>query len=62
MLDRVSDASEQEGEEWAVPVLTTNALTGEGVDKLLETVEAHRRWLVESGAVSYTHLPSPRDS
>ena len=48
-LERVSDASEQEGEEWAVPVLTTNALTGEGVDKLLETVEAHRRWLVESG-------------
>ncbi|HAT37755.1 MAG TPA: hypothetical protein DCS75_04625, partial [Gemmatimonadetes bacterium] len=48
-LERMSDAAEQEGEKWAVPVLTTNALTGEGVDKLLETVEAHRRWLVESG-------------
>jgi LAO/AO transport system kinase len=30
-------------------VLATTAQSGEGVDELLETVEKHRAWLVESG-------------
>ena len=34
---------------WTVPVLATTAQSGEGVDALLETVEKHRAWLVESG-------------
>lgn len=34
---------------WTVPVLATTAQTGEGVDELLDTVEKHRAWLVESG-------------
>jgi LAO/AO transport system kinase len=38
-----------EPDVWSVPVLTTNALTNEGVEELLETVEDHRTWLEESG-------------
>lgn len=34
---------------WTIPVLSTTAQSGEGVDELLETVEKHRAWLVESG-------------
>lgn len=34
---------------WTIPVLATTAQSGEGVDELLETVEKHRAWLVESG-------------
>ena len=32
-----------------MPVLKTNALTNEGVDKLLTTIDEHRTWLEESG-------------
>ena len=34
---------------WSVPVLTTNALTNEGVGELLETIEGHGAWLETSG-------------
>lgn len=34
---------------WTIPVLATTAQSGEGVDELLETVEKHQAWLVESG-------------
>ncbi len=34
---------------WEIPVLTSNALTGEGLDGLLETIAGHRAWLEESG-------------
>jgi LAO/AO transport system kinase len=47
--ERTEDAPAPEPEGWSVPVLTTNALTDEGVEKLLETVEEHRSWMVESG-------------
>ncbi len=34
---------------WEVPVLTTNALTGEGLPRVIEALDAHRGWLEESG-------------
>lgn len=34
---------------WEVPVLLTNAATGEGVAELLEAIHAHGAWMVESG-------------
>ncbi len=34
---------------WAVPVLKTVAQTGEGVPDLLEAIDGHRAWLIESG-------------
>ncbi|MEM7415992.1 MAG: methylmalonyl Co-A mutase-associated GTPase MeaB [Gemmatimonadota bacterium] len=47
--ERTEDAPPEEPDGWAVPVLTTNALTDEGVPELLDTIRDHRRWLVESG-------------
>jgi LAO/AO transport system kinase len=37
---------------WDVPVLTSNALTGEGLSELVGAVDAHRSWLEESGAMA----------
>lgn len=34
---------------WEVPVRTTNALTGEGIDQLVEALDSHRAYLQESG-------------
>ena len=36
-------------EAWSVPVLTTNALTNEGVGELLETIDQHGAWMKTSG-------------
>ena len=46
--ERTESPAVDEG-AWAVPVLATTAHSGEGVDALLETVEKHRAWLLESG-------------
>lgn len=35
--------------DWAVPVLTTNALTQDGVPELLEAIDQHREWLERGG-------------
>jgi len=37
---------------WEIPVLKTFGQTGEGVPELLEAVERHRAWLVESGELA----------
>lgn len=47
--ERTTDAPAREPEGWEVPVLTTNALTNEGVPELLRTVADHRAWLEGSG-------------
>lgn len=39
-------------EGWKIPVLTSVALTGEGVDTLLETMDRHRVFLDESGELA----------
>lgn len=47
--ERTTDAPALTADGWSVPVLKTNALTNEGVEELLQTVEDHRAWLLESG-------------
>jgi LAO/AO transport system kinase len=37
---------------WTPPVVTYSALTGDGVDKLWEQVEAHRERLTQSGEIA----------
>jgi len=37
---------------WPIPVLLTIAETGDGVPRLVETLEQHRSWLVGSGELS----------
>jgi len=44
-----SDAPAAEPEGWSVPVLSTNALTEDGVEALLGVVKDHRAWLEEGG-------------
>lgn len=44
-----TDERPVEPDVWSVPVITTNALTNEGVEELLDTVERHRAWLEERG-------------
>lgn len=39
-------------EGWQVPVLTTNALTGEGVPAVIDALDAHRTWLESSGELA----------
>ncbi len=51
---RVAREEEQTGpvsadDGWATPVLTTNALTEEGVPDLLDAIDRHRDWLETSG-------------
>ena len=36
---------------WEIPVLTTNALSLDGLDDLLTAIDAHRDWLEASGAL-----------
>ena len=50
--EKTTDAPAKDREGWAVPVLTTNALNGEGVDELLDTIAEHRSWLVDSEELS----------
>ena len=47
--ERTTDAPAPDPGWWEVPVLTTNALTNEGVPELLRTVADHRAWLEGSG-------------
>jgi LAO/AO transport system kinase len=37
---------------WRVPIIKTEAARGEGVDELIEQLEAHRAWLTEEGALA----------
>jgi LAO/AO transport system kinase len=50
--ERTTDAPSSDPGGWEIPVLTTNALTNEGLDKLLETLAAHRDWLEASGQLA----------
>lgn len=34
---------------WEIPVLTTNALTGEGLPEVVEALDGHQKWLEVSG-------------
>ena len=37
---------------WEVPALSASAVTGAGVEKLVDTLETHRRWLEEHGQLA----------
>jgi LAO/AO transport system kinase len=47
--ERTTDAPSPRAEGWEIPVLTTNALTSEGLEQLLETLARHREWLERTG-------------
>jgi LAO/AO transport system kinase len=37
---------------WRVPVVRTEATKGEGIEELVETIDAHRRHIAEEGTLS----------
>jgi len=47
--EQTTDAPPVEEDGWSVPVLTTTAQTGEGVDELLQVIDQHRDWMARSG-------------
>jgi LAO/AO transport system kinase len=48
------------GEPWAVPVLQTSATEGKGVEELLDSLLAYRKWLDDSGAWNERRLRQAR--
>ncbi|HUG38994.1 MAG TPA: methylmalonyl Co-A mutase-associated GTPase MeaB [Longimicrobiales bacterium] len=49
---RDSVEGEGEGEEWEIPVLLTQAESGEGVAELVSVLDAHAAWLERTGALT----------
>lgn len=45
---------------WAPPVVKTVASTGEGIDDLIQALDAHRDWLVESGELEVRRVRRAR--
>lgn len=44
-----STSKSGDGDGWTIPVLLTTAETGEGLDELVERLDAHGHWLASSG-------------
>ncbi|MDX1747189.1 MAG: methylmalonyl Co-A mutase-associated GTPase MeaB [Halobacteriales archaeon] len=47
--EEAENGSDSSGESWTPQVVETVATTGDGIDELIETVTAHRRFLETSG-------------
>jgi LAO/AO transport system kinase len=47
--------------EWTPPIVQTTATSGEGVEQLWEAISAHRRFLVETGALERRRRERVRD-
>ncbi len=48
-LRSILDLKTKDERAWRVPVVPTVATTGEGIDGLVEAIESHREFIVESG-------------
>lgn len=46
---------------WRPPVLVTNARAGEGIAALVDTIDAHRKYLVDSGLLAEKGLQRSRE-
>lgn len=51
---------DRSGQTWVPPVVTTVASTGEGIDDLIEAMDAHRDWLVDSGELDVRRVSRAR--
>jgi LAO/AO transport system kinase len=45
--------SESQSPSWTIPVLLTTAETGDGVDELVERLDAHQSWMEASGELAH---------
>ena len=46
---------------WDPPVVKTVASSGEGIDRLVEAIDAHRAWLVDTGELEVRRVRRARD-
>ena len=53
--------TERDDASWDPPVLATVATNGEGVDAVVESLEAHRAWAQQSGALERRRTRRARD-
>lgn len=49
-LRQISIAAGVEHSGWEAPVVRTSAIRSEGIDTLIDAIDQHRRWLVDTGA------------
>ncbi len=52
LMDAGAAVSDGDGVGWSIPVLKTVAVSGGGVARLRDALEAHRAWLQESGTLA----------
>ena len=60
LRNMVALGSRTEG-AWDPPVVRTVASTGEGIDRLMDAIDAHGAWLVESGELEVRRLRRAKD-
>jgi LAO/AO transport system kinase len=53
--------AERSDESWKPPIVKTVAQTGEGVDEVVEKIDAHRAWLESSGDLDRRRVRRARD-
>jgi LAO/AO transport system kinase len=46
---------------WDPPVVKTVASTGEGIEKLMDAIDAHRAWLIDSGELEVRRVRRAKD-
>jgi LAO/AO transport system kinase len=53
--------AERPADDWRPPIVQTVASTGQGVDEVVERIEAHRAWLESSGELQNRRVRRARD-
>jgi LAO/AO transport system kinase len=57
----LADRSGEAGSYWKPPIVQTVAHTGQGVDEVVEKIDAHREWLESSGELARRRVRRARD-
>jgi LAO/AO transport system kinase len=53
--------ADRDDEAWKPPILLTVAQTGQGVDEVVEKIDAHRAWMESSGELNRRRVRRARD-
>ena len=53
--------AERTEDDWKPPIVLTVAQTGQGVDEVVETIDAHRAWMESSGELDRRRVRRARD-
>ena len=53
--------ADRDDESWKPPIVQTVAQTGQGVDEVVEKIDAHRAWMESSGELDRRRVRRARD-